>query len=526
MEKERFDSLVAENMKTILGFALTRLSDRQRAEELASDIIFALLKSASKLRDEEKFYAFMWTVAERTYADYLRARYRSAKTREVHELDENVADAAESALDGIVKREELFRLRRELSLLSEQHRRATVLYYMEDNSCSEIAGKLEVSTEMVKYYLFRARKLIREGMEMDRILGEMSYKPSRFEIDFWGTRAGDDNEYRDFYKRRIKGNILLAAYYTPVTAQEISVELGVSMPYLGDELAILVERQYLIEKNGRYVTNIPIFTSDCRDAIRRRIDELAAESVAGFAAKAEGAFAERYGDRFRSENLMRWQMVTLAVSFALSDTDGTLEREFGKLPDNGIYSHIRGGSGVVWGRATDDAAGNGGNISGISGIYNGAQSEDGRGSVTAINFAETLNAQRFVGGEATPLVAAAVGCYEYLPDVWQKQLTAENYVTDEKPNFAVWTEEEHKALRELLREPIAVITELIKETSAAAADITADMAPEHIRDSARYVGALVYRFDAIERIVAELFRSEWLLPVEDADKPAMYAVTK
>ena len=33
----------------------------------------------------------------------------------------------------------------------------------------------------------------------------------------WQKKAGDDREYRDFQKRKIKGNILLAAYYSPVT---------------------------------------------------------------------------------------------------------------------------------------------------------------------------------------------------------------------------------------------------------------------------------------------------------------------
>ena len=67
---------------------------------------------------------------------------------------------------------------------------------------------------------------------MNRTLGEKSYNPVRFEIDFWGTKAGDDNEYRSFRERKIRGNILLAAYYTPISAQELSIELGVAMPYL------------------------------------------------------------------------------------------------------------------------------------------------------------------------------------------------------------------------------------------------------------------------------------------------------
>lgn len=85
---------------------------------------------------------------------------------------------------------------------------------------------------------------------MERLYGEKSYRPNIFEIDFWGTKAGDDFEYRDFERRKIKGNILLAAYYSPVTIREISIELGVALPYLEDEIKLLVDRQYLVCSGG------------------------------------------------------------------------------------------------------------------------------------------------------------------------------------------------------------------------------------------------------------------------------------
>ena len=46
---------------------------------------------------------------------------------------------------------------------------------------------------------------------------------------------------------KIKGNILLSAYYAPISAQELSIELGVAMPYLEDELRLLEMRQYLVK---------------------------------------------------------------------------------------------------------------------------------------------------------------------------------------------------------------------------------------------------------------------------------------
>ena len=183
MDRINLEQRITENMKSIFGFALTRLGNVAEAEYLASDILYEILRSAENLRDESCFYAFMWKIAENIYHDYLRKKQRNALRCE--ELDENIADETDAVLDEIIKEEELHLLRRELSLLSKQYRDTTVLYYIQGLSCSEIAEKLKISTEMVKYYLFRARKMIREGMNMERLFGEKSYAPGGFEIDYW-----------------------------------------------------------------------------------------------------------------------------------------------------------------------------------------------------------------------------------------------------------------------------------------------------------------------------------------------------
>jgi len=395
MDRKTFEKLIEENMKAIFGFALTRLGDVTEAEYLASDILYSLVRAAGNIRDDSRFYGFMWKIAENTYAEYLRKKYRSVGRS--GELSDEPADDCVDALDMLIKEENLAMLRRELSLLSKQYREATVLYYMGGLSCAETAKKLDISTEMVKYYLFRARKIIREGMNMERLFGEKSYRPAGFEIDFWGTKAGDAREYREFSERKIKGNILLAAYYGPVTAQEISVELGVALPYLEDEISLLVSRRYLVCQNGKYLTNIPIFTNECSKAIEDKLNKLV-KGTAGCFEKITDSFGELYGSRFESRQLMLWQKVLMCVHYSFIETSEDIDKGYGELPSDGAYSLVNGGGGrgVVWGRscwdAVDECLSNG-----IQGIYNGNPSHDRRGSVIAMNFAQTLNAQHFMG---------------------------------------------------------------------------------------------------------------------------------
>lgn len=521
MDSIKLEKLISESMKSIFGFALTRLGNVTEAEDLASDILYEIVRSAQNLREEDRFYGFMWKIAENVYMNYLRKKSKNACC--IAELDDNIADKSESALEQMIKKEELNLLRRELSLLSKQYREVTVLYYIDNLSCSEIAKKLQISTEMVKYYLFRARKIIREGMNMERLYGEKSYRPNVFEIDFWGSRAGDDREYTDFQRRKIKGNILLAAYYSPVTIQEISIELGVALPYLEDEIKLLLDRQYLICNNEKYLTNIPIFTLDCTKTIDEKLKAATREASKRFVSVSD-SFNERFGKRFINENLANWQKILLCLHYSLIETEKDLEQNYGELPSDGPYSLVNGGGGhgIVWGRSRENAENE--LSGGIQGIYNGWLSSDNRGSVIAMNFSQTLNAQHFEHSMTDPVVCTAVDCFDYLPNDWQKTLDDLGYAKSGKANFTVWSKAEYDELQKMLSECISIVTDLNRKTAKLAASITADLAPLHIRKTAAYVGAFVYRFNSIESLVNDLFEMGWLKAVEDGEKPAVCVV--
>ena len=187
---------------------------------------------------------------------------------------------------------------------------------------------MNVSTETVKYLLFRARKLISEGMNMERLYGERSYRPDAFEIDFWGENGGNDEEYREFRRRKLKGNILLAAYYGAVAPDELGVELGVSLPYLEDELRLLTERGYLVRRGEKYLTNIPIFTADCTEAADRAFGTLVKDAAARYAALHDG-LAERFGERFESVSQRGWQRLLLCLHFALIESSTVRAERYG-----------------------------------------------------------------------------------------------------------------------------------------------------------------------------------------------------
>ena len=98
------------------------------------------------------------------------------------------------------------------------------------------------------------------------------------------------------------------------------------------------------------------------------------------------------------------------------------------------------------------------------------------------------------------------------------------YAKNGKANFAVWTDKEYDELQKMLHECISIVSDLNRKTAELAANITADLAPSHIRKNAEYVGAFVYRFYSIDKLVSKLFDMDWIKAVGDNEKPAVCVV--
>lgn len=192
MNKTELDAQLADVSKSLMSYCTARTSNQYDAEDLAQDIFLELLRAAPNLRDDNAFYGFMWSVAHRVYCRWYKNKQRCREYALGDDIMNSSVDCNtdrgaspvvfgldESDLDRIDTADDVYLLRRELALLSQQFRRASILYYSDGRSCAEIAGELSVSESMVKYLLFRSRQIIKEGMNMERKLGELSYNPKK-----------------------------------------------------------------------------------------------------------------------------------------------------------------------------------------------------------------------------------------------------------------------------------------------------------------------------------------------------------
>ena len=307
MDKKELDLKITDAAKSILSYCISRTPDRAEAEDLAQDILLEICRSAANIRDDKAFYGFMWGVASNVYRQWCKKR----SGRDEGELTEDISVETEFFAE---EDTDLYLLRRELSLLAEKYRKATILYYIDGKSCSEISETLAVSESMVKYLLFKSRQILKEGINMERKLGNLSYNPKSFTPLYHGSGP---NRWWEFMGGKIRQNIALACYNDSLTSEQISLETGIPLPYLDDEINALVEKNILLKDGTHYRTNVIIITKECFDETERALVE-----YHGKIADSVILFIGEYYEKFKaigfegcdfSENTLRWQLLAMIL---------------------------------------------------------------------------------------------------------------------------------------------------------------------------------------------------------------------
>lgn len=316
MENNTVYEKIKDSLDMVFSFSLKRTNNRYEAEDLSQEIIMNLYNSAHGLKDINKYYGWMWTVARNVFNAYLRKKAKSTNVEFYENIYSTVEDLPENDL---IQQEQIKLLYRELSILSGFYRETMNLYYLHGKSCEEIAQKLNISNNMVKQYLFKSRKKVKEGMGMIRENGERSFNPKKFNIYSWGKSGNYCNE---LFKRKLPGNIMLEAYYEPVTIEELSLELGVSSVYLEDELNILQKNGLLKQmRNSKVQSNIIIFTKEFESELYNKTQKLFS-SVACYLndfinKKEEEIRTLNFKGSDMSKNNLLWQMSTICLEEAL-----------------------------------------------------------------------------------------------------------------------------------------------------------------------------------------------------------------
>ncbi len=343
-----------EYLGKIFYYSLRKTGNENEAEELSSDITISVLTELAKGVIPDMFSAWVWKIAANRYARWAEKKHRKVELFDAEDIMEHIdlADETPTAEEMLIKAETLAIMRRELAFIRTDYRNVLVAFYIDDKSLPTIAGDLGLPLGTVKTRLIQARKILKEGMDMAREFGKLSYKPENISFINYVRIPGKYNEPWSLCRKLIPKNILLAAYRTPMTAEELSLELGVALPYLEEEVAIL-EKHGLLRKTGKkYESTIPIINVEAQRKVYDKcavVAPLMLEKIVAYLRLRDELY-EKNGIRWnfgaQPEEDMRWARLMRATDLAryavMDDGDERTQRPNGGLWDIVGYEEYNG----------------------------------------------------------------------------------------------------------------------------------------------------------------------------------------
>lgn len=316
----------AENyMEKVFYFCLRKTGSRAEAEDLASDISVNVLQTLSRGSLPGDFPAWVWKVARNRYSLWAarkHSRLESVSGNDIgdYEIEDESAGVEEKAVDS----ENLALLRRELAFIASDYRNILVAYYIEGRRTCDIAVNFGLPKGTVESKLFRARKIIKEGMDMAREFGQRSYRPEDFDFMVEGEQSyGFPGNMLAWSMMK---NILLEANNSPSTLEELSIALGVALPYMEEAVEALEEVSLVAKTGNKYVTNFLIADRECRQQmhqVRSRNAGERAEWINGLVSDSLGEIRALGVQPYPGEdNLLKWWAVLYVLDFCIGQLKG------------------------------------------------------------------------------------------------------------------------------------------------------------------------------------------------------------
>lgn len=149
---EELQRLLQEKIKQINRYLIRLGADRNDAEDIVQDAVYKGLLYIDSI-DPEKFFGWLYKVALNGYYDLCRKRKR------IHiPIDSVSLEDGEAIEDLIFRKEQREEIESVLEELPPLYKQLLIMKYELDLTYQEISKLLDLKIELVKTYLYRARK--------------------------------------------------------------------------------------------------------------------------------------------------------------------------------------------------------------------------------------------------------------------------------------------------------------------------------------------------------------------------------
>jgi RNA polymerase sigma-70 factor, ECF subfamily len=154
-DRDAFEMIIRTHSRTLFAIAYGILQSREEAEDVVQDSLVKAWKTRWRVRDPEKFPAWLATIARHRAHDVLRRRRTFPLFQQV--IETNVTEATDTtAIDQ--------QLQSALAALPELHRAALTLRYFEDLDYHTIETTLGLTNGALRGILGRALASMRKQL--------------------------------------------------------------------------------------------------------------------------------------------------------------------------------------------------------------------------------------------------------------------------------------------------------------------------------------------------------------------------
>src|SRR5438477_5514573 len=156
-DREAFEMIIRAHSRTLFAIAYGILQNREEAEDVVQDTLVKAWKSRWRVRDPEKFPAWISTIARHRARDLARRRRPEPLPHDFESAETATTETENADLDSEVHAA--------LSQLPELHRMAVTLRYFEELDYATIEHTLGLTNGALRGILGRALGVMRRRLK-------------------------------------------------------------------------------------------------------------------------------------------------------------------------------------------------------------------------------------------------------------------------------------------------------------------------------------------------------------------------
>ena len=151
------NALFRAHAQAVFAICLANVRNHHDAEDIMQSVFLKAIAKLSDLRNPSRARAWLLQIARRMCVDF----HRSRKPTESLLNDPLSTSAREAAA--------CRRLHAAIQKLPQNYRETIVLYYLDGRNCSSVAGSLGIAEPAVRQRLVRARAMLHELLQEERL---------------------------------------------------------------------------------------------------------------------------------------------------------------------------------------------------------------------------------------------------------------------------------------------------------------------------------------------------------------------